>query len=104
MVALCVPSALQMGVGLSIAEELGRRQAAEKAPPEEPEEAAAPEQPEQPKSAKNGEPQPGPQPYPAAEYISPVSTASAERMHASETTGSVQRIYADQDASMLEMC
>lgn len=49
---VCVPAVLQMGVGLSIAEELGKRQAAKE---EESKEAAAPDQPEQPESTKNSE-------------------------------------------------
>ncbi len=49
---------LQMSVGLSIAEELERKQAAiEEEQKEEPNEAAAPEEPEQP---KQGEPQQNP--------------------------------------------
>ena len=98
-----------MGVGMSIAEELGKRQAAEEEPLKEPEQAAAPDQPEQAKSAKNGErcPHPAPQPS-SADAISHlyhqcmllrhlcVSTIPAEQMHVPETIGSVQGIYADQ--------
>ena len=54
----CVSALLQMGVGLSIAEELERRQAARETPQEEPkkepEEDASPEQPGQPNSTKTG--------------------------------------------------
>ena len=52
----CLSFMLQMGVGLSIAEELEKRQAAkEEERKEEPNEAAAPEQPEQ---SNKGEPRP----------------------------------------------